>query len=166
MNFSLDIKPLKPEHWPAVRSIYMEGIATGNATFQEVAPQWREWDDAHLQLCRMVATEGNEVLGWAALAPVSRRPVYAGVAEVSIYVAEAARGRGVGKQLMMKLIADSEAAGIWTLQAGIFPENAASLRLHIAAGFRVVGTRMRLGNLQGRWRDVVLLELRSAVAGV
>ena len=166
MRFPLQIEPLTPEHWGAVRSIYMEGIATGDATFQLAAPKWREWDDAHLQLCRMVATEGNEVVGWAALAPVSRRQVYAGVAEVSIYIAESARGRGIGKHLMMKLIADSEAAGIWTLQAGIFPENAASLRLHIAAGFRVVGTRMRLGNLHGRWRDVVLLERRSAVAGI
>jgi len=157
---------MTPEHWPAVRSIYMEGIATGNATFQQIAPEWPEWDEAHLQLCRMVATESDEVVGWAALAPVSRRPVYAGLAEVSVYVAESARGRGVGKLLMMRLIAYSEAAGVWTLQAGIFPENEASLRLHVAAGFRVVGIRARLGNLNGRWRDVVLLEHRSSVAGV
>ncbi len=166
MNFRLQIEPLTAEHWPAVRSIYTEGIATGDATFQLAAPEWREWDETHLQLCRMVATEGTEVVGWAALAPISRRPVYAGVAEVSIYVAESARGRGVGKNLMIKLIADSEAAGIWTLQAGIFPENEASMRLHIAAGFRMVGTRTRLGNLRGRWRDVVLLERRSSIAGV
>jgi L-amino acid N-acyltransferase YncA len=166
MNFSLQIEPLTPEHWPAVRSIYMEGIATGNATFQQTAPEWPEWDEAHLQPCRKVATERNQVVGWAALAPISRRPVYAGVAEVSIYVAENARGRGVGKHLMMKLIADSEAAGIWTLQAGIFPENEASIRLHVAAGFLVVGTRTRIGNLHGRWRDVVLLERRSTIVGV
>jgi L-amino acid N-acyltransferase YncA len=165
MNFPLQIEPLTSEHWPAVRLIYLEGIATGNATFQQTAPEWAEWDAAHLPLCRMVATEGEEVVGWAALAPVARRPVYAGVAEVSIYVAEAARGRGVGNHLMMRLIADSEVAGIWTLQAGIFPENAASLRLHIAAGFRVVGTRLRLGKMNGHWRDVVLLERRSCVAG-
>jgi phosphinothricin acetyltransferase len=166
MNFSLQIEPLTAERWPAVRSIYVEGIATGNATFQLDAPEWREWDEAHLQLCRMVATEGDDLVGWAALTPVSRRPVYAGVAEVSIYVAERARGRGVGNRLMVKLIADSEAAGIWTLQAGIFPENVASLRLHAAAGFRVVGTRVRVGNLHGQWRDVVLLERRSAASGI
>lgn len=166
MNFPLQIEPLTPEHWPAVRSIYVEGIATGNATFQQTAPEWPEWDEAHLQLCRMVATERDEVVGWAALSAVSRRKVYAGVTEVSIYVAENARGRGVGKFLMMRLIADAEAAGIWTLQAGIFPENEASMQLHIATGFRVVGTRMRLGNLQGRWRDVVLLERRSTTVGL
>lgn len=166
MNLPLQIEPLTSVHWPAVRSIYIEGIATGDATFQQATPEWREWDEAHLQICRMVATEGDELVGWAALSPVSRRPVYAGVAEVSIYVAERARGRGVGNHLMKRLIADSEAAGIWTLQAGIFPENAASLRLHAAAGFRVVGPRLRLGSLHGRWRDVVLLERRSTISGI
>ena len=166
MRLPLQIEPLTPEHWPTVRSIYVEGIATGDATFQQTAPEWKEWDEAHLQLCRMVAKEGDEVIGWAALTPVSRRPVYAGVAEMSIYVAEKARSRGIGTYLITRLIADSEAAGIWTLQAGIFPENEASMRLHIAAGFRVVGTRVRLGILNGRWRDVTLLERRSSVAGV
>jgi len=166
MSFPFQIEPLTLNHWPAVRSIYMQGIATGNATFQQTAPEWPEWDEAHLQLCRMVATENNHVVGWAALAPVLKRPVYVGVAEISVYVAEAARGRGVGRLLIMKLIAESEAAGIWTLQAGIFPENASSLRLHAAAGFRVVGTRTRMGNLHGRWRDVVLLERRSSIVGI
>jgi len=165
MNSPLQIEPLNPEHWPAVRSIYMEGIATGNATFQPTVAEWAEWDEAHLPLCRMVAKAGEQIVGWAALAPVSRRPVYAGVAEVSIYVAEKARNLGVGSYLLMKLIADSEAAGIWTLQAGIFPENEASIRLHHAAGFSLVGTRVRMGRLNGRWRDVVLLERRSTIAG-
>jgi L-amino acid N-acyltransferase YncA len=165
MNESISFEPLTSEHWPAVRSIYLQGIATGNATFQQAPPDWSEWDQAHLQACRWVAKVGSEVVGWAALAPVSSRPVYAGVAEVSIYVAEGMRGRGIGKHLLRKLIADSEAAGFWTLQAGIFPENAESVRLHLGADFRVVGARVRLGNLNGRWRDVILLERRSDLTG-
>ncbi len=161
----ISIVPLGDHHWDAVRSIYLQGIATGNATFQQTAPDWKEWDAAHLQTCRMVARSEQEIVGWAALSPVSSRPVYRGVAEVSIYVAEAARGRGVGASLMARLIVESEAAGIWTLQAGIFPENAASIKLHTNAGFRIVGTRSRLGCMNGRWRDVVLLERRSLTAG-
>ena len=151
--------------WEAVRSIYTQGIATGNATFQLAAPDWNDWDAGHLQTCRLVARLEKEIVAWAALSPVSKRPVYAGVAEVSIYVAEAARGRGIGTRLFARLIADSEAEGIWTLQAGIFPENIASIQLHTNAGFRVVGTRARLGCMNGRWRDVVLMERRSSVAG-
>ena len=159
------IEPLAAHHWDAVRSIYLEGIATGNATFQQTAPDWKEWDAGHLRTCRIVALSAQEVVGWAALSPVSSRLVYRGVAEVSVYVAETARGQGIGAKLLAKLIAESEAEGIWTLQAGIFPENAASIKLHTNAGFRVVGTRSRLGCMNGRWRDVTLLERRSATTG-
>ncbi len=156
---------MRPQDWTAVRAIYLEGIATGNATFEQTAPEWEKWDAAHLPGARIVARFGGDVVGWAALSGVSSRCVYAGVAEVSIYVAERARGRGVGHQLMARLAADSEAADIWTLQAGIFPENVASIALHQGAGFRIVGRRERLGQMNGRWRDVVLMERRSAVAG-
>ena len=147
--------------WPAVRSIYLEGIATGNATFQTAAPSWDEWNAGHLPHCRLIAVEDASVAGWAALSRVSARPVYAGVAEVSVYVAERARGKGVGRLLLQGLVAESEGQGIWTLQAGIFPENVGSLALHRAAGFRVVGTRERMGCLNGRWRDVILMERRG-----
>ena len=163
MTPELIIEPLVEEHWDQVRSIYLEGIATGHATFQQSAPDWNEWDEGHLKACRMVARDGNEILGWAALSPVSRRPVYAGVAEVSIYIAETARGKKIGSQLLTSLVASSEAAGIWTLQAGIFPENLASIELHKRAGFREVGRREKLGCLRGQWRDVVLMERRSSV---
>jgi L-amino acid N-acyltransferase YncA len=154
------------EDWPAVRAIYSEGIATGNATFEQAAPEWDKWDAGHLACARFVGrSDAGTVLGWAALSGVSSRCVYAGVAEVSIYVAERARGCGIGRQLMSRLIAASEAEGIWTLQAGIFPENVASIALHERAGFRIVGKRERLGQMNGRWRDVVLMERRSAVAG-
>lgn len=157
---------LTPADWPAVRAIYEEGITTGNATFETAAPEWPAWDAARLPCCRLVARRGRRVLGWAALSPVSSRAVYRGVAEVSIYVAAAARGQGVGRLLMGGLVAASEEAGLWTLQAGIFPENAASLALHRALGFRVVGRRERLGLLHGVWRDALLLERRSDRAGV
>jgi phosphinothricin acetyltransferase len=162
----VDIDALKPEDREAVRAIYLEGIATGNATFQQHAPDWPEWDEGHLASCRLVARSGADVVGWAALSPVSKRPVYAGVAEVSVYVASVARGRGVGKALLAALIGASERAGIWTLQAGIFPENTASIELHRKLGFRTVGTRERVGCMNGRWRDVCLMERRSTVAGV
>jgi phosphinothricin acetyltransferase len=156
---------MRQEDWPAVRAIYLEGIATGNATFEQTAPEWEKWNAGHLLAARIVARSNGTVLGWAALSGVSSRCVYAGVAEVSIYVAEQARGRGVGRQLMARLIADSEAEGLWTLQAGIFPENVASIALHERAGFRIVGKRERLGQMNGRWRDVVLMERRSVAAG-
>jgi len=157
---------MTPDNWPAMRAIYLEGIATGNATFEQAAPQWDKWDTGHLRDARIVArSDAGDVLGWAALSAVSGRCVYAGVAEVSIYVAERARGSGVGRQLMARLIADSEAAGIWTLQAGIFPENIASIALHERGGFRIVGRRERIGQMNGRWRDVVLMERRSSVVG-
>lgn len=157
---------MQPEDWPAVCAIYLEGIATGNSTFEQSAPEWEKWDAGHLGAARIVArSEAGELLGWAALSGVSGRCVYAGVAEVSVYVGESARGRGVGQKLLARLITDSEAEGIWTLQAGIFPENVASIALHERAGFRIVGQRERLGQMNGRWRDVVLMERRSAVAG-
>jgi L-amino acid N-acyltransferase YncA len=165
MEDEIRIEPLRPEDWPSVRAIYLEGIATGNATFEQTAPEWEKWDAGHLPEARIVARSDGNVLGWAALSGVSSRCVYAGVAEVSIYVAERARGRRVGRRLMAQLIADSEAAGIWTLQAGIFPENVASIALHESAGFRIVGRRERLGQMNGCWRDVVLMERRSAVTG-
>jgi L-amino acid N-acyltransferase YncA len=156
------IRALEPGDWPAVRAIYLEGIATGDATFAQDAPEWAGWDAAHRPVCRIVCEREGLVVGWTALSPASRRAVYAGVAEVSVYVAERARGAGVGLALLRALIAESEAAGIWSLQSGIFPENIASLRLHERAGFRVVGRRERMGFMDGRWRDVVLMERRSA----
>ncbi len=161
-----DILPMTEQHWDAVRQIYAHGIATGSATFEREVPEWAEWDARHLAACRLVARPGAEVLGWAALSPVSTRRVYAGVAEVSIYVARLAQGQGIGSRLMAALVTESERNGIWTLQAGIFPENATSIRLHQGAGFRVVGTRERIGRIDERWRDTVLMERRSTVVGL
>jgi len=149
-----------------VRAIYLEGIASGNATFEQSAPDWPDWNQGHLKCCRLVARLGSEIVGWTALSPVSRRQVYAGVAEFSIYVAERARRRGFGSALLQALIDAADREGIWMLQSGIFPENTASLELCRRFGFRVVGTRERIGWMNGRWRDVVLLERRSAIAGV
>ena len=160
------VTPMTAEDWPSVRQIYEEGIATGNATFEKSAPDYDAWDRGHLSRCRLVAREDGEVAGWAALSPVSSRCVYGGVAEVSVYVRETARGRGVGLALMKALVEESEKAGIWTLQAGIFPENAASIDVHGKVGFRIVGVREKLGVMDGRWRDVVLMERRSGVVGV
>lgn len=157
---------MKPSHWKAVKKIYEEGIATGNATFQLSAPNWEEWNNSHLQHSRIVAKEDNNVLGWAALTPVSGRCVYAGVAEVSVYVSDKARGKGVGKQLLQKLIEESEANNIWTLQAGIFPENIPSIKIHEACGFRIFGTRERIGKMNGVWRDNLQLERRSKTVGI
>ncbi len=162
----IQLKSLTPDYWPAVRRIYLEGIATGNGTFEIEAPSWEKWDSSHLPNCRLVAQEESKVLGWAALSPVSSRRVYAGVAEVSVYVAEAARGRGIGKSLLSALIDSSEDRGLWTLQAGIFPENAVSIALHKSLGFREVGRRERIGKMGDQWRDVVLLERRSSKAGI
>jgi L-amino acid N-acyltransferase YncA len=162
----IEIVPLRAGDWEAVRAIYLEGIATGNATFAQSAPEWDTWDSGHLKTCRLVARSGDGILGWAALSAVSGRCVYAGVAEVSVYVAERARGGGIGIALLGALILQSELNGIWTLQAGIFPENEASIRLHRRAGFRIVGVRERLGQMNGRWRDVLLMERRSSVVGV
>jgi phosphinothricin acetyltransferase len=155
---------MSPQHWPAVREIYAAGIATGNATFETEPPSWDRWTATHLPEHRFVAIgENDRVIGWAAVAPVSDRCAYAGVVENSVYLHPDASGRGVGTALLRALIASTEAAGIWTIQTGLFPENLASLALHQRVGFRVVGTRRRLGRLHGRWRDVVLLERRSEV---
>ena len=165
----MNTQPMTAAHWPEVRAIYAEGIATGHATFAPEPPSWTEWDAGHLPTCRLVAvaaTAPDTVLGWAALSPVSGRCVYAGVAEVSVYVAAAARGQGVGRALLEALIAASEQNGLWTLQAGIFPENTASVALHEAVGFRQVGRRERIGQLRGQWQDTLLLERRSTVVGV
>ena len=155
------IGDLRPEHWPEVARIYAAGIATGNATFETEVPTWERWDAAHLPEHRFVALRDGEVVGWAAVGPVSDRCVYGGVVESSVYVAESARRQGVGLELLQRLIASTEAAGIWTIQCGIFPENEASVRLHERGGFEVVGRRSRLGKLHGAWRDVLLLERRS-----
>jgi phosphinothricin acetyltransferase len=152
--------------WPFIRAIYEEGVAAGNATFETTVPDWTAWDAAHRPDCRLVARRNGAIVGWAALSPVSRRPVYAGVAEVSVYVAASARGCGVGRLLLAALIEASEAAGVWTLQASIFPENEASIALHLACGFRLVGRRERVGLHYGIWRDTLLLERRSDRVGV
>ena len=156
----LRIEPLLEDDWPAVAEIYRDGIATRLATFETEVPEWATWDEAHLPGHRLVARVGGEVVGWAALMAVSRRAVYAGVADLSVYVAASARDRGVGEALLTALIDGARAGGLWTLQAGVFPENHASLALHRSIGFRRVGVRERIGRLDGEWRDVVLLELR------
>jgi phosphinothricin acetyltransferase len=160
------IEPLQAADWSQVCAIYLEGIATGQATFQTTAPDWAEWDAGHLAQCRLVARVGNNVLGWAALSPTSKRACYAGVAEVSVYIAAAARGQGIGKALLAALVAAAEEQGIWTLFSAIFPENEASLRLHLQNGFREIGRRERIAKLHGVWRDTVLLERRSRVVGI
>jgi len=159
------VMPLTKSDWEDIRAIYLEGISTGNATFEREAPSWDKWHNSHLPYCRLVAEKSGKVVGWAALSVVSDRCAYSGVAETSIYVSEAARRRGVGKALLQRLIQESEQAAKWTLQAGVFPENTASLTLHESCGFRVVGLRERLGELNGTWRNVFLLERRSRVVG-
>lgn len=161
---ALEIVGLDIRHWEAVRAILQDGIETGQATFETAVPDWKDWDAAHRRDCRLVAVVDSAVAGWAALARVSPRAAYAGVAEVSIYVGAAYRARGIGRALLGGLIAASEAEGIWTLQAIVFPENAASVALHEGAGFRLVGRRERIARLGGRWRDTLLLERRSLVA--
>lgn len=161
------ITTMEVNDWEAVARIYGEGIDTGEATFETAVPVWAAWDESHLPDGRLVAqNEAGEVIGWAALSPVSGRCVYSGVAEVSVYVAEEARGQGLGFRLLSALVAEAEGQGIWTLQAGIFPENEASVAIHQKCGFRIVGRRERLAQQYGRWRDVLFLERRSAVVGV
>jgi len=162
-SWLMEIRNLLPSDWDDVKSIYEKGIATGNATFQTTAPSWEEWDNSHLSKNRIVACHDGQVIGWAALSPVSSRCVYAGVAEVSVYVDPAHSGRGVGLTLLNELIALSEVDGIWTLQSGVFSENAASLRIHEKAGFRILGIREKIGKQNGVWRDTVLLERRSKI---
>jgi phosphinothricin acetyltransferase len=158
---NVEIKALLPVHWADVQLIYLEGLATGQATFETRAPSWEKWDASHLATPRLVAELEGSVHGWAALNPVSTREVYAGVAEVSVYVGELSRGLGIGRVLLRALVAESEKAGLWTLQASIFPENESSIALHKGCGFREVGRRERIGQLNGIWRDTVLLERRA-----
>lgn len=165
-NMSFHIEEMNEGHWPEVRAIYLDGIATGDATFETTAPAWPQWDAAHLAHSRLVARSGEQVLGWAALSAVSGRCVYGGVAETSVYVGGGCRGMGVGRALLEALVGASERNGIWTLQAGIFPENEASIALHLRCGFREVGRRERIGRIDARWRDTLLLERRSNVVGV
>lgn len=165
------ITAMDDSDWPDISRIYQEGIDTGNATFAAAPPaSWDAWCEGKINSCSLVAHDDNVVIGWAALSPTSSRAVYAGVAEVSVYISSAARAKGVGSLLLQELIRTSEANGIWTLQAGIFPENQASLRLHLKHGFREVGRREKLGRMEfgeftGKWRDVLLLERRSKVVG-
>lgn len=159
------IESMRPDDWDAVRRIYEEGLATGDASFESVVPPWPEWDARHHRHSRLVARAGDGVAGWAALAPASHRACYSGVAEVSLYVAEAWRGRGLGRRLLEALVESSERHGVWTLYGSSFPENTASLRLQAACGFRVVGRRERIARGRGGWRDTVLTERRSAVVG-
>jgi L-amino acid N-acyltransferase YncA len=160
-----EILPMTKNHWPTVREIYLAGIATGNATFESQAPEWDEWDAKHLGFARLVAMHDREVKGWAALSAVSTRKVYRGVAENSVYVAPVAQGLGLGRLLLERLIAESEANGIWTLQNSIFPENVASIRLHRSCGFREVGQRERIAQLNGLWRNTIFMERRSPMVG-
>ena len=158
----MEIRGMEARDWPQVARVYEEGIATGIATFQTCAPPWESWNAAHLPVCRLCAWENGTLCGWTALSPVSARPVYRGVAEVSIYIAAAARGRGIGRALLTALIAESERCGFWTLQSVIQRENGASLALHRGCGFRTVGFRDRIGrDAQGVWRDTFLLERRK-----
>ncbi len=162
----MEIVNIEQAHYAAIAAIYLQGIATGNATFQTSAPGWEEWDQSHLPHSRIALLVNNSIAGWAALTAVSSRCVYAGVAEVSIYVAGEHRGKGYGKLLLNELIQQSEANGIWTLQAGIFPENTGSLQLHESCGFRKIGYREKIGNMNGTWRDNIMLERRSKTTGV
>jgi L-amino acid N-acyltransferase YncA len=156
-----ELVSMRAGDWEQVRSIYLEGIARENSTFETDAPSWEKWDEAHLPFARLVMRDGDRVLGWAALSPVSKRRVYRGVAEVTVYVTESASGQGIGRALLEALIDESERNSIWTLQASIFPENTASIKLHLRCGFREVGRRERIGMLHGVWRDTVLFERRS-----
>jgi len=152
--------------WDQVRAIYLEGVATGQASFETEAPGWEQWDAGHLKECRLVARSGDRILGWAALSPTSKREVYAGVAEVSVYVAAEARGHRVGGALMRALVEASERSGVWTLQSSVFPENQASVALHLKHGFRELGRRERIARLHGAWRDTIIFERRSRIVGV
>ena len=169
MEYQID--KMNPNDWEQVRSIYLEGIATGHATFEAEAPEWERWDANHLAEPRLVARSGGKVAGWAALSRVSTRRVYSGVAEVSIYIGSPYRGQGIGSVLLAALIDASEKMGIWTLQAGIFPENTVSISLHQKHGFRILGRRVKIGKmtfgeLREIWRDVILMERRSALTGI
>jgi L-amino acid N-acyltransferase YncA len=162
----MEIEKLTEKHWPEVSAIYESGLATGNANFSQQVPDWDEWDKSHVKNCRIVALENDKVLGWAALTAISDHCVFAGVAEVSVYIAENSRGKGLGKKLLRKLIEKSEENNFWTLESRIFAENLASLKIHEENGFRIIGSRERIGRLNGVWRDTLLLERRSVKVGI
>lgn len=161
----MKIRKMTPADWPEVARIYAEGIATGYATFEKEVPAFEQWDKAHTASCRLVAAEGKSLAGWAALSPVSGRCVYGGVAEVSVYVDKTFRGRGLGKKLLTSLVEHSEEEGFWTLQSGIFPENEGSVKIHLQCGFRQIGYRERIGQLDGIWKDNLIFERRSKKVG-
>ena len=163
---AVKIKPMQQVHWEKVKIIYESGIATGIATFETTAPSWEKWNNGHLAFARLVAIKNNELVGWAALSQVSNRCVYDGVAEVSVYVGNNHKGRGIGKLLLQNLITESESNGIWTLQAGIFTDNIASVKLHEKVGFRVIGYKERIGKLKNNWKDNYILERRSKIVGI
>ncbi|WP_281975308.1 GNAT family N-acetyltransferase [Halobacillus litoralis] len=166
MENKICIDQMLPEDWEQVRRIYIEGIDTGHATFEKEIPSWKSWNTVHSPDCRIVARSKEKILGWAAISPVSKRNVYAGVAEVSVYVSQFSMGKGIGNLLLQALINKSEENGFWTLQSGIFPENVASLKVHYKNGFREVGRRERIGKMDGIWRDTILLERRSENTGI
>ena len=163
---SMKLIEISAENYPAVARIYGEGLQTGTATFETTIPSWEKWNDGHLPFGRIIAVEDNNYLGWAALSPVSSRCVYGGVAEVSVYVDTNQSGRGIGTLLMKTLISKSESLGFWTLQSGIFPENIASVHLHERSGFRKIGIRERIGKMDGKWYDTLLMERRSSSTGI
>jgi phosphinothricin acetyltransferase len=165
-SLKMIVRYLLPNDWNAGASIYKEGIATGLATFEKNVPSWETWDTSHMKSCRIIVENENKVMGWAALTPVSDRCVYNGVAEISVYVAKRQRGKGIGSKLLEELIKLSEAEGIWTLQAGIFPENVSSIELHKKMGFRIIGLREKIGKLDGVWKNNCILERRSKIVGV
>lgn len=166
MTNEIIIEDLLPSDWEAVKNIFIQGIQTGNATFQLEAPTWEEWDSGHTQNCRYVARLNDQVVGWIALSPISSREAFSGVAEVSVYLDGSITGKGIGSKLLQYMIKESEKYGYWTLQSMIFPENASSIYLHKKYGFEEIGTRKRMGKLHGVWRDVVLLERRSLIVGI
>ncbi len=162
----INFRPMTADDWTNVAEIYKQGIETGNATFQQEIPTWDDWNNGHIKSCRIISEINNEIVGWAALTAISGRCVYAGVAEVSVYIANKYRGQKIGTKLLDKLIIESENEKLWTLQAGIFPENFASLKIHEELGFRKIGHREKIGKMNGIWRDTVLLERRSKLIGI
>lgn len=162
----MQVREMKASDWEDVSQIYAQGIATGFATFEQTISSYESWNQAHVEKCRLIAEENGEILGWAALSPVSSRCVYGGIGEVSVYIRAESRGKGVGKLLLKQLISESEKAGFWTIQSGIFPENEASIHLHKKIGFRFIGKRERVGKIQGIWKDNLLFEKRSETIGV
>jgi L-amino acid N-acyltransferase YncA len=162
----MDIKSMLPSDWEKVKKIYEEGIATGNATFETTAPSWEDWEANHAKGPRLVAVENEEIVGWAALTNVSGRCIYAGVGEVSVYVSDLQRGKGIGRKLLQALISESEKNDFWTLQAGIFPENRSSIKIHEDCGFRLIGVREKIGKMNNVWRDTLLMEKRSRITGI